>query len=366
MQTAPEHRRFPGNSLSRRRISGTSRSRRASHRDVRGWSVGRCTSFSSDSFVDHGGDAVIDDEGWQTDQSLVGAGWVGDHRPPLRRRLPPSSADSTSSRGTDTPSSAAPLMKSLPLLLGQLHFLKHPPRSRLSLAPDPPRTGVAQRRRSRPAQRPAPNRRTTLAAQAARQAHQGGAESTPFVSSLLRRFGGSDRSTPALQPLLIANQHRRPVRRGNRASPRGTLLVIRTHATTLHAAARPIIGTKGRAHVPITSIAGTRKMRGTWRGDCCNAPRKQPQTEHACAIADGASDDLIVSSKRKHDERALTHALPFRRRRLRTSEFGSTGSCSAAEGAVRRGPCPTAARPEHQRLPRRRGLPQFPGGAEAW
>ncbi len=64
---------------------------------------------------------------------------------------------------------------------------------------------------------------------------------------------GTQRLT--IQPLLIANQHRRPVRRGNRASPRGTLLVIRTHATTLHAAARPIIGTKGRSHVPITSIS---------------------------------------------------------------------------------------------------------------
>ena len=63
---------------------------------------------------------------------------------------------------------------------------------------------------------------------------------------------GTQRLT--IQPLLIADQHRRPVRRDDRASPHGTRLVIRTHSATLHAAPRPIIGTKGHLQVPITSI----------------------------------------------------------------------------------------------------------------
>jgi transcriptional regulator with XRE-family HTH domain len=53
---------------------------------------------------------------------------------------------------------------------------------------------------------------------------------------------GAQRLT--IQPLLIAHQHQRPVRRDDRPSPRGTLLVIGTHSATLHAARQPVIGTK--------------------------------------------------------------------------------------------------------------------------
>jgi hypothetical protein len=47
-----------------------------------------------------------------------------------------------------------------------------------------------------------------------------------------------------------------PVARWSRRPPSMTLstaLVIRTHITTLHAACRPIIGTKGHSQVPIAT-----------------------------------------------------------------------------------------------------------------
>ena len=72
-----------------------------------------------------------------------------------------------------TPKLRRPLTKSLPHLLGQLHLLKDPPRSRLRLT-RPGRAWLSAGAHSAgpPAERkrPAPNRRTALVAQAARQA----------------------------------------------------------------------------------------------------------------------------------------------------------------------------------------------------
>ena len=45
--------------------------------------------------------------------------------------------------------------------------------------------------------------------------------------------------------VVLGDEHRRPVGRDDRPSPRGTPLVIGTHITTLHAALRRVIGTKG-------------------------------------------------------------------------------------------------------------------------